>query len=162
MDKSNEECILIIHRKKKNSAVTSSDHWVISAGWGTELFFFFFFFPCSCFLCSLQTLSAKELTWHHAVKQGSTMHAFLYLSIRGIPKNRKAHLPTWISCYLVLFGGIHSSLYLPMLLWEIASLFLRPWVCNRICWQILGTVISVASHRHQVPNINIPLQAHVP
>lgn len=147
MDKSSEECILITHREKKN-AVTSSDHWVISAGC-----FFFFPLPAVVFYAVLRH-SAKELTWHHAVKQGSTMHASLYLSIHGIPKNWKEHLPTWISCYL----GFPSFLYLSRVLQE---LYFLAQGYNRMCWQNLGAVIAVAVHRRQVPNVNIPLQAHV-
>lgn len=139
-------------QEKKNNAVTSSAHWVISAG----CFFFFFSLPAVVFYAVLRH-SAKELTWHHAVKQGSTMHASLYLSIHGIPKNRKEHLPTWISCYLGGFPLLSTSqgFYRSLHLYFLAQ------VCNRMCWQNLGAVISVAVHRHQVPNVNIPLQAHV-
>lgn len=117
------------------------------------LLFFFFPLPAVVFYAVLRH-SAKELTWHHAVKQGSTMHASLYLSIHGIPKNWKEHLPTWISCYL----GFPSFLYLSRVLQE---LYFLAQGYNRMCWQNLGAVISVAVHRGQVPNVNIALQAHV-
>lgn len=102
---------------------------------------------------------AKELTWHHAVKQGSTMHAFPYQGIHKIPKKWKAHLPTWISRSLGDFSLLSTSqgFYRGLHLYFLSP---RP-VRGCADKDFLCIDFSVAAHRHQVPNVNIPLQAHV-
>lgn len=130
-------------------------------GWLRNRVFWGLFFlpPPAVVFYAVFSHPAKELTWHHAVKQGSTMHAFPYQGIHKIPKKWKAHLPTWISRSLGDFSLLSTSqgFYRGLHLYFLSP---RP-VRGCADKDFLCIDFSVAAHRHQVPNVNIPLQAHV-
>lgn len=128
-------------------------------GWLRNRALFFFFSPCSCFLCSLQppckginmTPCCETRKYYACI---ALIRAFI-----GFLRNEK-HI--YLLAFHVFWGdftllstsqGFYRGLHL---------YFLSPRPATGCADKDFRCIdFLVAVHRHQVPNVNIPLQAHV-
>lgn len=139
IDKWSEECILIIHKEKMQWL-----HQTIGWFWlAKEQSFFFSSFPAVVFY-AVFSHSAKESTWHHAVKQGSTVHAFPITAFIEFPRNEQ-HI--YLLEFHVIWGISLFSITLKTVIEECIFIFQAFSLQQDVLARILDAQTSLLQYR---------------